>query len=311
MSTFAKSGFKSINYNSFRPSYPPSFYKTLLTYYGADKVSNTIDLGCGTGVASFPLLNISDYVLGLDLSPAMIESANELKEDRLRQMGIDDSTRIHFEEAAVETLQKDPESFDLITAAECIHWFQDLDSFFAKAAAMLKPNGVLAYWYYVDPVFVGFSGPHDETRSAGEINQAATDIYARFAYGDPKWLRDHWEQPGRSVLRDFLRSVDKHIPQNLFKDVKIRKFIPDPRRPVEFAHDDLQLEKKLISLSAFIKYMTTFSSYHNYVEATGDKQGFEEAVTTAFEKELGFDRSHTTVDIVWYLGYTFLRKKSL
>lgn len=309
MTTFAKTGFKSINYNSFRPSYPPSFYDTLIDFYGKKRVGKTIDLGCGTGVATFPLLNFSDYVLGLDLSPLMIEAANKLKSERLAQMGISDESRIEFQQGAVETMKQENESFDLITAAECVHWFQDFGLFFKAAAAMLKPNGVLAYWYYVDPVFVGFSGPYDQKRSKEEILQAALEIYAKYAYEDPKWLRDYWEQPGRNILRNGLKLVDEHIPEGLFKEVKIKKFNPDPRKPLEYSDDDLQLVKKDITLGHFIKYMTTFSSYHNFEEATGDKLGLEASVLKDFEA-LGWDKDETKVDVAWYSGYTFLRKGS-
>ena len=134
MSTFSKTNFKSLNYNSFRPHYPPSFYQILSKYIQEPiPVSNTIDLGCGTGVASYPLLNISHNVIGLDLSPNMVDTANSLISKNLEQLGINDTSRIKFIRGAVEDFVKqsnDIGKYDLITAAQCIHWFQDYKLFF-------------------------------------------------------------------------------------------------------------------------------------------------------------------------------------
>ena len=107
MTTFSKTNFKSLNYNSFRPHYPPSFYKILADYVTKVElplpinlpIDKTIYLGCGTGVATYPLLNISTNVIGVDLSLKMIETANSLIEKNLQTLGIKNSTltlRIKF-----------------------------------------------------------------------------------------------------------------------------------------------------------------------------------------------------------------------
>lgn len=309
MTTFAKSGFRSLNYNSFRPHYPPSFYKLLVDYAGKEKFSNTIDLGCGTGVATFPLLNISDKVTGLDLSPLMIEGANKLKAQRLKELGIEDESRISFQVSAVEDFEAPPESFDLIACAECIHWFSDYDAFFASAARQLKPGGVLAYWYYVDPVIVDFDGPYDKSRSKLEIKDAAMQLYRKLVYHDPQYLGPHWEQPGRFILQNFLVETDKHIPYSLFKDVKINKYIPTSDGAKKYSDQDLQLKREKITLMDFRNYLSTYSSFHNFRDKTGQDAEFLDFFVSSMEKELGWDKNETKLDMEWYTGYTFLRKQ--
>lgn len=306
MSTFAKASFKSVEYNSFRPQYPASFYRQLLNYTGKSRLSDVIDLGCGTGVASFPLLNFSDRVTGLDLSSRMIESANDLKHGRLQEMGIADESRIRFEVGAVEEFEAPPSSFDLITAAECIHWFKDYDKFFAAAARQLRPGATLAYWYYVDPLIVDFRGPSSTKLSKGSILKKAMTEYERMVYTDGSLLGPHWEQPGRSILQGNLDEVDSHIPHDLFTDIKIRKYLPGENS----AHtdEDLQLIKKDISLSDYTDYLSTFSSFHNYNEATGKGKEFINTFLETLEKELGWHRDETTLTLEWYTGYTFMRK---
>ncbi|OVF08979.1 putative trans-aconitate 3-methyltransferase [Clavispora lusitaniae] len=309
MTTFAKSAFDSVRYEAFRPHYPKSFYEILKKYCGRPKVSSTIDLGCGTGVASFPLLELSEKVVGLDLSPKMIETANQIKSDKLAQLGITDQSRIAFKVSAVEDLDEPAQSFDLITCAECIHWFKDFDSFFSAASNLLKPGGVLAYWYYADPVVVAFDGPYDQTRSKVAIADSASSIYRRFVYENPEFLGPHWEQPGRTVLKNFLVEVDKHIPYSKFENVKVNKYVPSTNGETKYAEDDLQISKQSINLQSFIQYISTYSSYHKYDENTGKGKEFLEKFIKAFEEELGWDREKTILDLEWYSGYTFMTRK--
>ncbi|OBA23677.1 S-adenosyl-L-methionine-dependent methyltransferase [Metschnikowia bicuspidata var. bicuspidata NRRL YB-4993] len=307
MSTFSKSGFKSLNYNSFRPQYPPPFYQLLLDYTGKTRIPHAIDLGCGTGVASFPLLNFCDKVVGLDLSPLMISGANKLKQNRLQEMGITDESRINFEVAAVEEYKAPPESSDLIVAAECIHWFKDYDTFFTAAAKQLRPGATLAYWYYVDPLIVDFNGPSSLNLSKQDILINVMDAYDLMVYRDESLLGPHWEQPGRSILQGFLTEVDKHIPRELFTDIKIRKYMPGSLNT--YRNDDLQLVRKDISLLDYTKYISTYSSYHNYDEATGKGEELLDNFLRKLENEFGWDRNNTTLTLEWYAGYTFMKKR--
>lgn len=308
MSTFAKAGFKSVNYNSFRPHYPPSFYNLLMEYVGKPEVENTIDLGCGSGVALYPLLKFSKHVVGLDLSPPMIETANSLKSKKLAEIGISDENRIEFDVCAVEDFEAPPASFDLITAAECIHWFKDYPKFFEAAARQLRPNGVLAYWFYVDPNIVSFTGPSDTTKTTSELIAKAAKIYSDFVYEDPKYLGKHWEQPGRSIIKKLLKEVDSKIPSNLFADVKIKKYQPTLDGKLRPASDDLRLVRENITIVDFVNYISTYSLYHNYCEATQKGPELLEEITATFENELGWDREKTMLEAHWTSGYTFMRK---
>ncbi|KAM9909786.1 hypothetical protein OXX69_005112 [Metschnikowia pulcherrima] len=307
MSTFSKSGFKSLNYNSFRPQYPPSFYELLLDYTGKKTLSNVIDIGCGTGVASFPLLNFSQNVTGLDLSPSMIETANKLKESRLNELGINDTSRIKFEVADVNNFEASPGEFDLVTAAECIHWFKDYERFFAAVAKQLKPGATLAYWYYVDPLIVDFQGPSTAKMSKSQILSEAMGLYENMVYKDGNLLGPYWEQPGRSILQGFLTEVDKHIPKDLYTDIKIRKYMPDEKKP--YRDDDMRLVRKEISLADYTNYIATYSSFHNYEEATGNARKLIEAFLVRCEKNLGWHREQTKLTLEWYAGYTFMKRK--
>ncbi|EGW30941.1 uncharacterized protein SPAPADRAFT_62852 [Spathaspora passalidarum NRRL Y-27907] len=307
MSTFSKSNFKTLHYNTFRPQYPPSFYSILSKYVARPlPLQTTIDLGCGTGVATYPLLNISKNVIGIDLSPSMIDTANSLKSSRVKELGYADSSIRFITGAVEEFVAKDEHvgQVDLITAAQCIHWFQDYDAFFANAAKLLRPGGVLAYFYYIDPIIVNFSGSGSDK---ADVIKKAHDTYLKYAYDDPKLMGPHWEQPGRDILKHFCTTVNDHIP-GLYDDITINTFIPSAEKPYADEQVDLDLKKTGLKLQGYVDYLGTYSGLHNYVEATGDTT-FLDRFLSELEEVTGWDRETTTVDLVWNTGYTFIRKK--
>ncbi|KHC67642.1 hypothetical protein MGE_01010 [Candida albicans P75010] len=361
MTTFSKTNFKSLNYNSFRPHYPPSFYKILADFVTKVEsplpinlpIDKTIDLGCGTGVATYPLLNISTNVIGVDLSSKMIETANSLIEKNLQTLSINNPTstsRIKFITGSVEEFVKqqqqqnkdhniastlEPNSIDLITAAQCIHWFQDYDSFFQNCHQLLKNDtGVLAYFFYNDPKIVGFSVPAREDipkeeilklsyqvykkrkeKTKEEILKLSYQVYNKYVYDDDNYIGQYWEQPGRNILKHFCQQVNEKIPRDLYTDIVINTFKPSIEKNnsgnTSIANEevDLDLKKIGISIQDYIDYISTYSGFHNYKEVTGN----DDLLTNEFVKELievtGWDLEKTKIDLVWNTGYTFIRKR--
>ncbi|KAK6897078.1 Trans-aconitate 3-methyltransferase [Candida tropicalis] len=311
MSTFSKTNFKSLNYNSFRPHYPPSFYQILSKYIQEPiPVSNTIDLGCGTGVASYPLLNISHNVIGLDLSPNMVDTANSLISKNLEQLGINDTSRIKFIRGAVEDFVKqsnDIGKYDLITAAQCIHWFQDYKSFFQKCHELLKPGGVLAYFFYIDPVIVDFTGPSKGDKQ--EVIKKAYEVYHKYVYNDNRYMGPCWEQPGRDILKHFCVSVNNEIPHELYTDITINTFKPTIEKPFADDATDLDLKKVDLPLGGYIDYISTYSGYHNYKEKSNNHDLLHNEFLNELLEVTGWDLNETRIDLVWNTGYTFIRNK--
>lgn len=302
-----------MKYNSFRPHYPPSFYKILEAYVGNQApLSKAIDLGCGSGVATYPLLNFTEEVIGVDLSELMVETANSLKVERLKELGINDDSVIKFKAGSVEEFVANPDadtkpgSFDLITAAQCIHWFQDYNKFFTNTAKLLKKGGTLAYWYYLDPIVSNYDGAENDPLKEDKLARAQK-IYNKYVYGD-EYLGPHWEQPGREILKNGLTVVNEAIPKGLYTDLKIKTFSPEFSDPKP-QQDDLQLEKKNVTLVDLANYLGTYSSFHNFKEATGDKDNVIELYIKELEDEFGWDRKTTRIDLTYSTGYTFVKTK--
>jgi predicted TPR repeat methyltransferase len=118
-----------------------------------------LDLGCGTGLAGTAFRSLTDRLVGVDLSPAMIAKAGE--------KGIYDRTAVRsFEDFLAEaTLAR--EQYGLVLAADVFVYLNDLTTVVAGIAKILAPNGVLAFTA--------------ETHAGGGVKLLPT---LRFAHGE-------------------------------------------------------------------------------------------------------------------------------
>ena len=92
-----------------------------------------LDLGCGSGLSGTSLKSIASQMIGVDLSPEMLDLA--------RKRAIYDRLEIG---EITDWLEKTNEQFDLIASCDCLIYFGDLHRITAAAASRLKPGGVLA-----------------------------------------------------------------------------------------------------------------------------------------------------------------------
>jgi predicted TPR repeat methyltransferase len=93
-----------------------------------------LDLGCGSGLAGITFRPRAASLIGVDLSPDMIELARARNlYDRLEVGEITD------------WLNTSDTAFDLIVSTDCIIYFGDLTGIIAAAAARLRPGGIFAF----------------------------------------------------------------------------------------------------------------------------------------------------------------------
>jgi predicted TPR repeat methyltransferase len=93
-----------------------------------------LDLGCGSGLAGVRFKPRAATLVGVDLSPEMVDLA--------RGRGIYD----HLEVAEItKWLGRNPQQFDLIVACDCFIYFGDLSQVAGPAAQRLRANGVFAF----------------------------------------------------------------------------------------------------------------------------------------------------------------------
>jgi SAM-dependent methyltransferase len=92
------------------------------------------DCATGNGQAAVGLAAVFDRVIATDASEEQLARAEA-------------NARVEYRVASAEQSRLDPQSVDLVTVAQALHWF-DLDRFYAEVRRVLKPGGVFAAWAY-------------------------------------------------------------------------------------------------------------------------------------------------------------------
>jgi predicted TPR repeat methyltransferase len=95
---------------------------------------DVLDLGCGTGLCGVELRPMAKRLVGVDLSPGMLE--------RSAARGIYDQL---IEDDITQTLLRTPDQWDLIVAGDVMIYVGDLAAVMSAAAAALRPGGWLAF----------------------------------------------------------------------------------------------------------------------------------------------------------------------
>jgi ubiquinone/menaquinone biosynthesis C-methylase UbiE len=57
--------------------------KRLVTLSNVSKKDTVLDVACGSGLVSCELAKIVHHIIGIDITPAMIEQANLLKQEKI------------------------------------------------------------------------------------------------------------------------------------------------------------------------------------------------------------------------------------
>jgi predicted TPR repeat methyltransferase len=94
-----------------------------------------LDLGCGTGLMGLAMAGRAARIDGVDLSPAMVERARATGAYATLTAG-------SLEEALAAA---DPDSYDLVVAADVLVYVGDLVPVLRGAARVLRPGGILGF----------------------------------------------------------------------------------------------------------------------------------------------------------------------
>ncbi|WP_026496755.1 class I SAM-dependent methyltransferase [Butyrivibrio sp. WCD3002] len=141
-------GKTSKDYAKYRDIYPQEFYDYVLNMGLCIDGQNVLDIGTGTGVLPRNMYRYGAKWTGTDIAENQIEQAKELA----KESGMD----IDFFTAKAEEVSFPDNTFDVITACQCI-WYFNHDITSETFAKMLKPEGNFLILYmgwlpYEDPV---------------------------------------------------------------------------------------------------------------------------------------------------------------
>jgi ubiquinone/menaquinone biosynthesis C-methylase UbiE len=148
--------------------YPDSFKPLDAALAAVDPPRRALDVGTGTGAAAFAVARrfTSAEVVGADLAAEMIGEAK-------RKTPLELADRVRFEQVDAERLPYADESFDLVTLANMIPFFDELER-------VLAPGGQLVFAFSggaETPIYVPFDRLRDELTRRGFAD------FAEFAAG--------------------------------------------------------------------------------------------------------------------------------
>lgn len=118
----------SFVYQQARPSYPHEVVAEILKHVPSRQFA--WDCGAGSGQFTQLLAPYFEQVVATDLSTAQLQQAPYFE-------------NVSYQLQYAEKTTFSDHSFDLITVAQAIHWF-NFDAFYAEVKRTLKENGVLA-----------------------------------------------------------------------------------------------------------------------------------------------------------------------
>ena len=122
------------DYGRYRAGYPDELYRRLAPMGIGIPGQRVLDIGTGTGFLGRGFAGRGCRVVGLDISAALMEQARQLD----AQAGVS----IRYSRARAEALPMRCQSFDVVSAGQCWHWF-DRPRAGAEVIRVLEPEGIL------------------------------------------------------------------------------------------------------------------------------------------------------------------------
>ena len=179
-------GNQAENYTKYRLPYIEEVHSLLFSTLpkGSTKI---LDLACGTGKSTEPLVKNGLEIFGVDHDPLMIKEAQKQAAEK--------GLSIQYSVSEVENLLYEDNQFDAITVGTAFHWFVN-EKALAEIKRVLKKDGLLfIYWVLT-------------TKDIPEEDEIPGSIFQSYS----------WERVPPK-LRD-LDYISKFLSDGCFRDVK-------------------------------------------------------------------------------------------
>ena len=178
-------GRTSDNYAKFRDIYPASMYQKLISFGIGQRGQKILDLGSGTAVLPINLSQTEAIFTATDISDNQIEYGKSL----VKSKGI---SNIDFKVCSAEDTGFKNNSFDVVTAVQCFHYF-DAEKAAKEIHRILKPNGFFC------KIFMDWLPYEDEV--IGEMENLVLKYnpdwngkgFNQFEYSYPSWAKGKFD----------------------------------------------------------------------------------------------------------------------
>jgi len=120
------------DYSKYRPHYPNEMIDYLVSFVKSK--STALDVATGNGQIAHKLAAVFEKVYATDISQKQLDNA------------VQASNLVYLKESSEKT-SFDDKTFDLITVAQAVHWF-DFNLFYKEIYRILKPDGIFAILGY-------------------------------------------------------------------------------------------------------------------------------------------------------------------
>ncbi|PWS27723.1 SAM-dependent methyltransferase [Pedobacter yonginense] len=174
---------QSEGYSIYRPTYPKELYDYLFSL--VENKQRAWDCATGNGQVARVLAGEFDAVYASDMSENQLKNALKLP-------------NITYKIEPAETTSAADASFDLITVAQAIHWF-NFEQFYTEVKRTLKPNGLFAV--------IGYGLMQIDKKVDQSIYKLYEDILGK--YWDPE--RRYIEEGYKTIPFPFEEIIAPHF----------------------------------------------------------------------------------------------------
>jgi hypothetical protein len=195
-------------YVQFRPVYPQALLDFVLSQVASKQ--RAWDCGTGNGQVALQLARSFKQVMATDISAAQLSQAPAVP-------------NIKYLQTRAEQTPFEPDSFDLITVAQAIHWF-DFERFYQEVNRTGRKSGIVAAWGY----------------GVLQVNPAIDEVLNRFYH---EKIGPYWDKE-RSYVDDHYQTIP--FP---FREIQ------PPRFAIQVSWNLAELMGYLQTWSSVQKYM--------------------------------------------------------
>jgi Methylase involved in ubiquinone/menaquinone biosynthesis len=160
---------RSDKYQKFRPGYPQGLYDFLLSVVTQKGVA--WDCGTGNGQVAQELAKYFNKVYATDISKTQIEHAVQ-------------RDNIFYSVEPAEKTSFLSNTFDLVTVAQAIHWF-NFELFYTEVERTIKPGGIIAV--------IGYGLFNSDQRTDEIINMFYREIIGSYWDSERRYIDENYE----------------------------------------------------------------------------------------------------------------------